>query len=128
MSSTTIHPNLRHALDAGALPRVRGVGAQATFGPALVSVATAETDDPAYAAAQSLVATTLVQPLLEQARQDPFRTELFHGGFGEDAFAQQLDTLLADRITGRAASPIVDAVYRSLTAHRTPAPIVDTHG
>ncbi len=52
----------------------------------------------AYEAAQQLVATTFIQPVLGQMRQDPFRSELFHGGFAEDAFQQQLDVRLAPGI------------------------------
>lgn len=66
-------------------------------------------------AAQQLVATTLIQPMLAQARQDPFKSELFHGGQGEEMFAAQLDTLLADRIAQRTDFPIVKAIERYLT-------------
>jgi len=75
----------------------------------------AQTDD-AREAAQQLIATTLVMPILSQARKDPFRSEMFHGGFGEDAFGAQLDTVLADRIAaGPQMQPLVDSVYRQLT-------------
>ena len=62
-------------------------------------------------AAEQLVATTLVQPLLAAVRNDPFKSELFHGGLAEDMFGSQLDTLISERITKATRLPIVDAVY-----------------
>ncbi len=67
-------------------------------------------------AAQQLVASAFVVPLLEQMREDPFKSELFHGGFAEDAFSQQLDTILSDRIAQRQNLPLADAVYRHIAA------------
>ena len=81
--------------------------------------------DQAREAAQALVASSLIKPLLAQARQDPFRTELFHGGFAEDTFGAQLDSIIAERITRATKLPIVDAIYdRVLNAGGK----VDTHG
>ncbi len=65
-------------------------------------------------AAEQLVATTFVQPMLAKMREDPFKSDLFHGGQAEEVFGQQLDTLLAERVTSRADFSIVDAVYRSI--------------
>lgn len=70
---------------------------------------------PAREAAEQLVATALINPLLAQMRNDPFRSEFFHGGFAEDAFGSQLDTILADRVTRGSNLPIVDALERYLT-------------
>jgi len=61
-------------------------------------------------AAEQLVGIALIKPLLEQARENPFKTELFHGGPGEEAFGAQLDQHLADRMAKRAGGSIVDAV------------------
>ena len=63
--------------------------------------------------AEKLVADSFVRPLLAQIQNDPFRTELFHGGFAEDVFADQLDTILADRMTHKANFPIVDTIHRT---------------
>lgn len=79
----------------------------------------------AYGAAQSLVAITLIQPLLAQAREDPFKADLFHGGFAEDTFGTQLDSIIAERITQSSKLPIVESVYNQIS----PNPLqVDTHG
>ncbi len=80
-------------------------------------------------ASQQIVANAFILPLLQQIRDDPFKSELFHGGFAEDAFGQQLDTILADRIAQRSGGPgasIADAVYRSLS-RQTPQGM-DVHG
>ncbi len=78
--------------------------------------------NPARTAARELVASTLLYPLLRQAREDPFQSDLFHGGQGEEVFAQQLDTILADRITQATRLPIVDAIERRLTGATAGAP------
>jgi hypothetical protein len=66
-------------------------------------------------AAEQFVASSLVFPLLEQLQNDPFKTDLFHGGFGEDAFMQQWNQITADRIVQSADLPIVREVEQSLT-------------
>ncbi len=65
-------------------------------------------------AAQQLVAITFVQPMLAKMRQDPFKTDLFHGGQAEEIFGQQLDTIYSERIVARANFSIVDAVYKAI--------------
>jgi peptidoglycan hydrolase FlgJ len=70
--------------------------------------------DKAHKAAQDLVAVTLFQPMLKQMHEDPFRVAMFHGGQGEEAFQQQLDGVLAQRMTQKANPPIVNAIYQSL--------------
>ncbi|MCE9590135.1 MAG: hypothetical protein K8S99_06390 [Planctomycetes bacterium] len=71
--------------------------------------------DEAHRAAQQLVSSTLVLPILQQARKDPFKSELFHGGKGEDLFGANMDQIFADRITSASNFPLVDAVYRAIT-------------
>lgn len=71
-------------------------------------------------AAEQLVATTLVQPLLQQMRNDPFKSDLMHGGFAEDAFGAQLDTQLADRIVRRANWPIVQRLVDTVMQRLQP--------
>jgi len=114
-----------------------GVGAQ-DFEQQL-EAAVGEPDQDAQArldtlrkSSEQLVATTFIMPMLAQMREDPFKSDLFHGGQTEDIFGQQMDTILAERIVARADFSIVDAVYRSI-AQRTSMPVgetkgVDTHG
>ncbi len=64
--------------------------------------------------AELLLGHTLFLPLLKQMRNDPFKSELMHGGFGEDAFANQFDQLIAERMARRVDYPLTDAVERSI--------------
>ncbi|MAX26904.1 MAG: hypothetical protein CMJ19_20615 [Phycisphaeraceae bacterium] len=66
-------------------------------------------------AAQQLVSSALILPMLAQIRESSLKSELFHGGFTEDAFGSQLDTELADRMVAKSNFPIVDAIYRKMT-------------
>jgi hypothetical protein len=62
-----------------------------------------------------LVAPAFIQPLLARLREEPFRAEMLHGGFGEDAFGAQLDTILADRVSERLDVSLVEAIERSMS-------------
>jgi len=87
--------------------------------------AKAQANDPRKVAEQ-WVSTVLIKPLLAELRDEPLSSDFLDGGFSEDVFSQQLDTILADRITTKSNFSVVDAVYRKLTAHA--AQRVDTHG
>jgi hypothetical protein len=82
-------------------------------------------EDQTREAARSLVAITLIEPLLAEARNDPFRSDLFHGGLAEDSFGQQLDSIIAQRVTSRSNLPIVESVYNHITQRGSR---VNTHG
>lgn len=83
-------------------------------------------------AAEQLVATTFIQPMLAKMREDPFKSDLFHGGRTEEIFGEQLDTILSERIVSRSNFSIVDAVYNSIAKKgnlpEVTAQGVDTHG
>ena len=82
----------------------------------------------AQKAAQEFISTALVLPMLKQMRSSAFKSDLFHGGQGEDAFGPQLDQILSDRIVQRMSTPqsisasgsathsmgLVDAVYKQI--------------
>lgn len=63
-------------------------------------------------AAEQLVASALVVPLLEEVRHQPLDADLFGGGFGQDAFRAQLDQQFADRIVKSGNFDLVDTIYR----------------
>lgn len=67
-------------------------------------------DGQAREAAQKLVASAFVLPLLSEMRESPLDAKLFHGGFAEDAFRQRLDTIFADNIVKSARFPLVDRI------------------
>lgn len=60
--------------------------------------------------AGDLVASLFFAPLLEEMRKLPFGRKFSHGGRGEDAFAQQLDTRLAHTIASADQRGLVDQV------------------
>ena len=67
-------------------------------------------NDEMREAADQLVATAFILPMLAQARHDPFKREMFHGGRAEEVFGQQLDVIFADNITKSANFGISDAL------------------
>lgn len=88
--------------------------ARAAQGPQFTQAMGDARQQEARKAAEQIVAHTLVLPLLQQMRDDPFKGELFDGGFAEQAFGAQLDTELAERIATRSGGPLVEAVYRQV--------------
>jgi Rod binding domain-containing protein len=82
-------------------------------------------------AAEKLVASALVMPLLEQMRASAKQNDLFHGGSGEDLFAQQMDTQLADRIVSATRFPLVDAIHQQFQQFQQAAALgreLNAHG
>ena len=79
-------------------------------------------------AAAELVSAAFIRPMLAEARRDPFKSDLFHGGRGEEIFGQQLDGILADRITTAANFPLTDAIVQHFVPQSTAPtrPEVDT--
>lgn len=65
-------------------------------------------------AAEQLVSSVFFLPMLQQMRDDPFRTDLFHGGTGEDLFGHHLDTMLADEITTASRLPLTETIYQKM--------------
>jgi Rod binding domain-containing protein len=81
-------------------------------------------------ATEQMVASAFILPMLQQIRQDPFKSDLFHGGQGEEMFGQLLDTQLADRIVKRTNFPLVESLYNEMARRVTGvSPTrLDTHG
>mgnify|MGYP006273423515 CR=1 FL=1 len=117
---------------ASALQQAIGRG-EGAGGFSLNAIGTADAgggDEAALrASAEELVGMALFLPLLKQARENPFRTDLFHGGQGEDAFAARLDEELADRLAKRSGGELVEAIVSKWRAAEKPNPRkIDTHG
>lgn len=70
-----------------------------------------QVDEQMREVSQQFVSGAFLQPLLKQMQDDPFRSDLMHGGFAEDSFQQQLNTIIADRIAATPRFPIVDALH-----------------
>lgn len=64
--------------------------------------------------AQTMVAQMLVLPLLKQVRDDPFKSEMFHGGFGEDVFGAQLDEQFSQQLANIDRMPLTQTVAKDL--------------
>ena len=68
---------------------------------ALPRYANAATASSAADAADQFVGAALVAPLLELAADDPLKSDLFGGGFAQDAFKQQLRQAYTDTLASR---------------------------
>lgn len=55
-------------------------------------------------------------PLLASARNTALKSEVGHGGRGEDVFKAQLDQILAERAGGAAHEDVGDVLYRRFEA------------
>jgi Rod binding domain-containing protein len=114
-------PSAAQPFKLSAKPRVQALGSDGQIKPV--------TDkDPLREAAEQLVSTSLLQPLLKQSHADPFKSKLFHGGQAEEMFTQQLDEQMADRMSTRMSMPIVDAIYRQYSQQASAGKGVDQHG
>lgn len=86
-------------------------------------------NDAARDAAEKLVSSSLIMPLLEEVREQPLDANLFGGGMAEDAFRQRLDQQFADRIVRSTNFPLVDRIYQNVTrAAATRGTEVNTRG
>jgi len=64
---------------------------------------------------EQLVSSAFILPLMNELRDQPLDSDLFDGGFAEDSFRQQLDTVLADRMVAGGNFPVVEVIYDRLT-------------
>jgi len=71
--------------------------------------------DQARQAAEQLVATALVQPILKQLRETNGAAEPFKPGPGEQAFQQLMDTHLAEKLVHSSRWALVDEITKRLT-------------
>jgi len=73
-------------------------------------------------AAQQLVATAFIRPMLEELGRATFASDQFKPGAGEKRMRPLLDAEIADRIAAAPSFPLVDAVRdRLLGDHRPTA-------
>ena len=96
------------AVDAAHLPR--GVTSK-TLTP----------DDHLKQQAQKLVSQTFYGTLLKQMHNSPFKSEMFTGGRGEEAFRPMYDALLADRMARSSADKLVRPIVNGLKKQATKA-------
>ena len=126
----------RAELAALASPRPSASNGRVSFAGELQRAESAATagedrDTRLRQAAEQLVSSAFVLPMLQQLRDSPFKSELLGNTTGEKVFGQRLDTELADRITASPSFPLVDTIVEHLNrkAGRTVGPGgIDTHG
>ena len=118
-------------------PRLSSPRLDGGFGAVLKNASAADqpanVDPKLMRVAKDLVGLTMIYPVLKIAQNDPFKSELFHGGSAEETFQQQLNDRLAQRITDRVDMPLLQAIYRKLDPRsamqaRTGSKGVDRHG
>jgi Rod binding domain-containing protein len=62
------------------------------------------------------VALSFFEPLLKEVRKDPFRSKLFDGGEGGEAFGSMYDERLAEKMTTGASNSLVNSIVRRIEA------------
>jgi len=66
---------------------------------------------------QTWVAQTFFGTLMKQMRESPFKSELFDGGRGGEAFGSLYDQHLAERMSRGAGHHLVDSIVRRIESH-----------
>jgi len=66
--------------------------------------------------AQIWVSQTFFGTLLKQMRQSPFKSEMFSGGRGGEAFSGLYDQQLAERMARGAGHKLVNSIVRKIEA------------
>jgi Rod binding domain-containing protein len=64
------------------------------------------------------VATTFFAPMLKQARQSPFRSNLLDGGRGGEAFGSMYDQELAQRMTRGTSNKLVNSIVNRIEGRK----------
>lgn len=78
------------------------------------SEAAAEKHARVQAQASKLVTQTFFAPLLKQMRDSPFKSKLFDGGRGGQAFSGMYDQRMTDQMSRGAGKKLVNAIARKL--------------
>jgi|ERR1041384_4065389 Rod binding domain-containing protein len=102
------------AYPLGALPSGRSSQNPASFLAALNSAMGDQSPgrDDLTAAAQKVVSQTFFGNILKQMRESPFRSELFDGGRGGQAFASLYDQHMADHMARGVGKKLVNSIVR----------------
>jgi len=96
-------------------PNLQNIAAdQAAHGDGVTASAAETRHQKLVAQTQKWVAMTFYGQLLKEMRQSPFRSKLFDGGSGGEAFGALYDQELASRMGGSATNKLVDAIVRQI--------------
>ena len=99
---------------AAAPPLVPLADGDEDFAPGLPRHNAPDAQDKVKETARKLVAQTFYGTLLKQMRNSPFKSELFEGGRGGQAFSPLLDQHLAEHMTRATDNHLVNAIARKL--------------
>jgi len=68
-------------------------------------------------AVDEVVGSMFFAPMLEMARDNPFKADFAHGGRGEEMFGTQLDMELARRASHQTGGSLNDVIYDRLAKY-----------
>jgi Rod binding domain-containing protein len=74
----------------------------------------ASREETARNVANDLVASTFYQTLLKQIRESSLKSGLFHGGRGEEIFAEKQDAILAQQLASADRTGFGEAIFRTI--------------
>jgi Rod binding domain-containing protein len=107
-------PKQLESLTPAAPPLVPFDDSDTDFAPGLPQRNTQDPHDKVVETARKLVAQTFYGAMLKQMRDSPFKSELFEGGRGGQAFSPLLDQHLAEHMTRSTDNQLVNAIARKL--------------
>ena len=107
-------PKELDSLTPAAPPLVPFDDSDTDFAPGLPQRNTQDPHDKVVETARKLVAQTFYGAMLKQMRNSPFKSELFEGGRGGQAFSPLLDQHLAEHMTRSTDNALVNAIARKL--------------
>ncbi len=77
-------------------------------------------DEETREAFQSFVGRTMFGQMLTAMRKTVGKSAYFHGGRGEEVFRQQLDQVLAEKLSDAAAEQFSEPMYELFLLNRSP--------
>jgi Rod binding domain-containing protein len=77
--------------------------------------------------ARAWVGQTFYGEMLKQMRESPFRSKLFEGGRGGEAFEAQLDQKLSERMSNsRSGERLVQSIVKKIEGNKRPTHVQTT--
>lgn len=89
-------------------------GGTASFQGVLHGAIHEQSNDKVSAAARTVLAQTFFGPVLKQMRDSPFRSKLFDGGRGGEAFGSMLDQHLSEQMARSVGQKLVKSMVKGV--------------
>jgi len=77
--------------------------------------------NPVRAKVQEFVSQTFIGTLLKQVRESPFKSELFSGGSGGEAYRSLYDQHVTSQVAPGIGGKLIDALERQFKSEKTSA-------